>query len=101
MTKSIFYCEYKLKKGTQEADFLQTAQALNTHYISQQPGYISWEQWHQDGTWIDIIAFETMEDIAAFEKNSEAPNAYAAAFYAHINMPSCKMRRYTVAQQLH
>ena len=100
MPKSVFYCEYKLKKGTPTEDFLSASKQLNDEYISKQKGYISWEQWNDGGIWVDILSFETMEDVKAFEENSAAnPNELAMNFYSHINMPSCKVRYYTVERK--
>jgi len=97
MGKSIFYCEYKLKKGASVTDFLCASEKLNNEYISKQKGYISWEQLNDGDTWIDLLAFETMEDVKTFEANSEAnPNELSLNFYSFINMPSCKARYYSV-----
>ena len=99
MSKSIFYCEYKLKKNVSETDFLDASKKLNDNYISKQKGYISWEQWNNGDTWVDILAFETMEEVKAFEENSAAsPNELAISFYSFINMPSCKVRYYSVGR---
>jgi len=58
---------------------------LNDEFISKQKGYISWEQWNNDDTWVDILAFETMEEVKAFEENSAAnPNELAMNFYSFI-----------------
>jgi len=96
MSKSIFYCAYKLKKGTSVADFLSTSEKLNNEYISKQKGYISWEQWNDGDTWADILLFETMEDVKAFEANSENAGELAMNFYSFINLPSCKVHYYSV-----
>jgi len=97
MAKSVFYCEYKLKKNAVVADFLTSSGKLNNEYISKQQGYISWEQWNDNDVWVDVIAFETMEDAKGFEEKSNAnPNEFAMAFYSFINLMSCKVRYYSV-----
>jgi len=97
MPKSIFYCEYKLKKSVSVEDFLSASKKLNDEYISKQKGYVAWEQWNDNDTWVDILAFETMEDVKAFEDYSSAnPNELSLNFYSFINMPSCKVRYYSV-----
>jgi len=97
MSKSIFYCEYKLKKNVPVADFLDASKKLNDEYISKQKGYISWEQLNDGDTWADILTFETMEEVKAFEENSAAnPNELALNFYSYINMPSCRVRYYSL-----
>ena len=97
MSKAIFYCEYKLKRGTSVADFLAASEKLNNEYISKQNGYISWEQWNDDAVWVDAITFESMEDAKGFEETSNAnPNELAMVFYSFINLMSCKVRYYTI-----
>ena len=97
MRKAIFYCEYKLKKNASVEEFLAASEKLNNEYISKQKGYISWEQLNDDDIWVDLIAFETMEEVKAFEDKSNAnPNEIALNFYSYINMPSCKVRYYNV-----
>jgi len=44
MKKTIWTCEYKLKKNTNEAEFLSVSEMLGKEYISKQKGYISWKQ---------------------------------------------------------
>ena len=96
MSKAIFYCEYKLKKGASVEDFLEASEKLNNGYISKQNGYISWEQWNDGAVWIDAITFESMEDAKGFEEKSNAnPNELAVAFYSFINLMSCKVRYYS------
>ena len=93
--KSMFYCEYKLKKGASAEDFLEASEKLNNEYISKQKGYISWEQLNDGDIWVDLLSFETMEEVKAFEDKSNAnPNELALNFYSFINMPSCKVRYY-------
>ena len=97
MPKSIFCCEYKLKKSTSIEDFLNASKKLNDEYIKKQKGYISWKQLNDCDTWVDLITFETIEDLKSFEANSEtSPNTLALEFYSYINMPSCKIRYYNI-----
>ena len=97
MLKSVFYCKYKLKKRTSVEDFLSASKQLNDEYISKQKGYISWEQWNDGDIWVDILTFKSMEDVKSFEENSAAnPNEFSLNFYSYINMPSCKVRYYSV-----
>ena len=96
MPKSMFYCEYKLKKSATVADFLAASEKLNNEYISKQKGYISWEQWNDGDVWFDVIAFDSMEDAKGFEEKSKAnPNEFAMDFYSFINLMSCKVRYYS------
>jgi len=95
MTNGVFYCSFKLKKGASVPEFLAAAEKLNNEYISKQKGYVSWKQLNDSDTWLDILTFETMEDVKAFEANSANPGELAQHFYSFINMPSCKVRYFT------
>ena len=99
MAHAIYYCAYKLKKGSSVPDFLQAAETLNEEYISKQRGYISWKQMVDGETWADMISFETMEDLNAFEEASQTPNAFALQFYAFINLNSCKVHRFSLERE--
>ena len=96
MTNGVFYCSFKLKKGASVPDFLAASEKLNNEHISKQKGYISWKQLNDGDTWLDICTFETMEDVKAFEANSANPGELAQHFYSFINLPSCKVRYFTV-----
>ena len=92
-----FHCTFKLKKNADVQAFLQAAKALNDGYISKQPGYVSWQQLHDGNTWVDLITFDSTENVKGFEDRSNAsPNELAMAFYSFINLPSCVVRYYTV-----
>ena len=95
-TNAIYYVSFNLKKGASVQDFLDSAKRLNDGHISKQKGYVSWKQLRDGDTWVDICTFETMEDLELFKKNSANPCALALDFYSHINLPSCKVRFYTV-----
>ena len=94
--KAVYHCTYKLKKNADVAAFLQAAKALNNGHISQQPGYVSWQQLHDGNTWVDIATFDSMESLNTFKANSAKPGELAKHFYSFINMFSCKVRYYTV-----
>jgi len=96
MSKSIFYCAYKLKKSASVQEFLSASEKLNNDYISRQKGYISWEQLNDGDTWADVITFETMEDVKSFETNSANAGELAQNFYSFINLPSCKVRYFSI-----
>ena len=96
MKNAIFYCAYKLKKGTDTTEFLAASAQLNDGYISKQQGYISWKQGVDGDTWVDMITFDSMDNLMAFLAASETPNDHATKFYSYINMNSCKMHNFSV-----
>jgi len=97
MPNAIFHCTFKLKKSADVQAFLQAAKTLNDEYISKQPGYVSWQQLRDGDTWLDLLTFDSMENVKGFEERSAAnPNDFAMAFYSFINMMSCKVRYYSV-----
>ena len=69
MANAVFFCSYNLKKGASVPEFLRASERLNTEYISKQKGYASWKQLVDGDLWVDLLAFETMEDAKAFESN--------------------------------
>jgi len=100
MSKAVFYCEFKLKKNADVAEFLAAAKTLNDEYISKQKGYVSWQQLTNDDVWVDLLTFETMADVKNFEANSALnPNELAMKFYSYINMMSCKVRYFSVERE--
>ena len=96
MPNAIYFVSYKLKKGVSVPAFLQAAEALNDGHISKQKGYISWKQMVDGERWADMCTFETMEDLQSFLEASRNPSELAEAFYACINLPSCKSHYFTI-----
>ena len=98
MKNAIYYVSYPLKKGASVPDFLQTAEELNNEFISKQKGYVSWQQAVDGDIWVDILTFETMDDLNNFKKVSENPSELAERFYSFMNLnPSlCKMHIFSV-----
>jgi len=97
MPNAVFFNSYKLKKGVAPSDFLAAIEKLNNEHISKQKGYISWQVFSSEKEWADMLTFESMDDVKAFEENAAAnPNELALNFYSFINPMSCKSRYYTV-----
>lgn len=95
MSKTVFFNTYKLKKGAHIPDFLLAVDDLNQGYIAKQKGYVSFELLVDGETWADATTFETAEDAKKFASSSE-PNKLAEAFYAFINLNSCKTHYFSV-----
>jgi len=98
MAKTIWTCEYKLKKNADEAEFLVASKVLGKEYISKQKGYISWQQLKGDGTWMDVVTWESLEDAQSFE-NSSGGGELVERFYSFINLMSCKTRYYSLVRE--
>jgi len=93
---AIYYVSFKLKKSADVQEFLQATETLNNEFISKQKGYVSWKQMVDGDTWADMIMFETMEDLRAFEAASSTPEEFALKFYSFINLMSCKGHKFLV-----
>jgi len=98
MKKTVWTCEYKLKKGTCEEEFLSAGKQLGEEYISQQKGYILWQQLKGNGAWVDVLTWESLEDAKNFE-SSGGGGDLAQKFYSFINLMSCKTRYYTLERE--
>jgi hypothetical protein len=96
MSNAVYYVSFKLKKSASVPDFLKSAEKLNDKFISKQKGYKSWKQLTNGKTWVDILTFETMDDLKNFKEASKNPSDLAKDFYSFINPFSCKVRIYTV-----
>ena len=95
MSNAVYFVSYKLKKGASVPDFLLAAETLCKDYMSKQKGFISWKQVVDGETWADILTVETMEDAKRISTPTE-PNPLAEAFYAYINLNSCRAHLFSV-----
>ncbi|MDR0463309.1 MAG: hypothetical protein LBG64_03770 [Pseudomonadales bacterium] len=97
MPQAVFYCSFELKKESSVSDFLAATEKLNNEYISKQKGYVSWKQLNDGDAWVDFLTFETMDDVKAFETNSENnTNELALKFYSFINFNTLKQHYFTI-----
>lgn len=96
MSKTVFYCSFKLKKRRLYTEFFTCSRKLNNEYISKQEGHISWQQLFDGDTWADFIIFDSMEAVKKFETNSGDAGELTKSFYSFINCNSCKVNYYTV-----
>jgi len=112
---------YKLKKGASIPDFKQAVERLVKEILANHKGAISFKLLSEGDAlsqhsvllagrpdacaspvsqgygWVDCITWETMDDYNAFLKAAESnPTDSALAFYAFLNMNSCKSHVYTV-----
>ena len=95
MANAVWFISYKLKKDASIEDFLCASEKCHHDVLSQQKGFISWEVLRDGDTWVDLVKWDTAEDA----KNGETAGTNhpaAQAFYAFINMNSCKLQLYSV-----
>lgn len=85
MAQAIHLNIYQLKKGVAEADFLQAITRLVEEEIAQKKGFVSCELMKNDTQWVDMIRFETEEDLKQFEEEAKNPSELALNFYSCIN----------------
>ena len=99
MSNAVCYISFNLREGASVDDFLLAAEKLNNEQVSKHKGYISWKQLNDSDTWVDVLTFETMEDVKNFEANSAAnPSELAKHFYSFIDLSSCKVNYFTVVR---
>lgn len=91
MSKAIWMFSFKLKKSATKEEFISATQKLHDEVISKQKGFISWTQYLDGDTWIDLVNWESLEDankaLTAGNNNETAKN-----FYSLLNMTSCKTK---------
>ena len=88
---------YKLKKGASVPDFKQAVAQLAKEILAQHKGALSFKLLAEGDGWADCITWQTMEDYDAFLKAAQSsPTPAALAFYAFLNMNTCKSHVYTV-----
>jgi len=96
MSNSVYFCSCKLKKDTSIPDFLLAAEKLNNEYISKQKGYISWKQLVDGELWLDLVTFETMEDVKNFVESSNTPNEFSEKYFSLVDLNSCTEHFFSV-----
>ncbi|MCL2444549.1 antibiotic biosynthesis monooxygenase [Candidatus Saccharibacteria bacterium] len=99
MTKAIWLISYKLKKDSSEQGFLAASKKCHNEVLSKKPGFVSWQVLRQeDGTYADLVTWESLAHAEAAESDQTPPTETAQAFYAHINLPTCKSRLYEIIE---
>jgi len=95
MSQAVWFISFKLKKGVSQEEFLRASEECHREVLSKQKGFISWEVLRDDDTWVDLVKWETVEDAQKAETAGQS-NPAAHAFYACLNMNSCKMQLFTL-----
>jgi quinol monooxygenase YgiN len=80
---------YRLLPDTDRHRFLAIS-AEATAWLRQRPGFLSRELLEDDGQWVDLVQWSTMDDaLAAADAFGQAPEA--AAFMALVELDSIRM----------
>lgn len=90
---------FKLKPQVSEKDFLAASKKAHDGYLSKCKGFISRELLKaEDGAWLDVVHFRTMEDADAAAKNFPLSPS-AREFEQAIDASSARMNRFKVAEK--
>jgi len=99
MSNVVYINTYKLKEGLSASDFMIAAERLNNEFISKQKGYISLTFLADGDDMVDLLVFESMEDLMVCAKSlkKEKNTDLADKFYSFIDdLDNCKGSVYTV-----
>ena len=92
----VYFNTYKLRKGVSVPDFKDAVKLLIEKDFAPRKGFISFNLLAENDGFADYSEWESMEDYNAFlEAAQSSPSETALAFYAFLNMNSCKSRVYT------
>jgi len=93
---AVWFISYKLVKGVSVKDFLLAQEKCNNEVLSKNKGFISWKVLRDGETWVDLCAWETMEDAKNAESNDGETNPAAQEFYSFIDFDSLNMQVFSV-----
>ena len=89
MAKTAWIFSYKLKKNVTDEQFIELTQKLHDEVISKAKGFISWEHYVHNNTWIDYVLWETYEDAINAMKAGQG-KIEARDFYNCIQIHTCR-----------
>lgn len=90
---------FKTKPGVSDKQLLAASKVAYDGYLSKCKGFVSRELLKtSNGTWLDIVHFESMEDAQVAAENF-AGNPSAKAFEEAIDPATAKMSHYEVAKK--
>ena len=90
MAKTAWIITFKLKKNVAQEDFIKATQTLHDEVFLKAKGFISWEQFLEGDVWTDFILWESLEDATNGVEIGHG-TSQAKAFYAFLQMNTCKM----------
>lgn len=90
--------QFKTKPGVSDREFLAASKVTHDKYLSKCKGFVSRELLKtEDGTWLDVVHFETMKDAEASAKGFLG-NPETKAFEDAIDPASASMNHFTVIE---
>ena len=89
MAKAAWIFSYKNKKNVTKDGFIETTKKLHDNVISKEKGFISWEHYQHNNTWIDYVLWETYEDAMNAMKAGQG-KIEARDFYNCIQLHTCR-----------
>lgn len=91
--------QFKTKPGVSDTQFLAASQEAHDGFLSKCKGFVSRELLKSDdGTWFDIVHFETMEDAQAAMQDFLGQSS-TNAFEEAIDPATAQMRHFEVAKK--
>lgn len=89
MAKAAWIFSYKTKKNVTKDGFIETTKKLHDNVISNEKGFIFWEHYVHNNTWIDYVLWETYEDAMNAMKAGQG-KIEARDFYNCIQLHTCR-----------
>ena len=90
--------QFNTKSGVSDTELLAASQQAHDGYLSKCKGFVSRELLKaEDGTWVDLVHFETREDAQAAAKHFPGHPA-TRAFEDAIDPATATMSHFEVAQ---
>lgn len=95
MSNYVMFITFNLVEGASVSDFLLSSKRLHEEFLSNQKGFISWQQLVDGDDWVDLLTWESAED-AKISDETSCTNPASLEYYKFIRMESCKVQFYSV-----
>jgi len=93
MTKKVIeLASGKLASGTNEAEFIKAAEAVQESFLSKQPGYISRDFFKgEDGVWGDMVHWDSLAEAEQASK-AAMESSVCGSYFSMFNQESISMQ---------
>jgi hypothetical protein len=95
MSNAVMSISYKLAAGASTQDFIIASEKVQSEFMSEQKGYISWKLLADGDMWVDLLTWETMDD-AQNAMIAGGTNAANQEFFAFLDQESVKIQMFSV-----